>query len=263
MDEIGEIDDREIERLLSGRISAGAEAPDLVRFLSDFDATHPEPSIAHCEGAHLSAIFAAARQLAETDPPFRGQVRATPESTPRASEPADQGRSWMARRLPKWAGVKLAIPFAVMLFAFGGVALAGGLVYHGASDGGGSPAVTEPAPLDTLLDATGGDDADDSAIVESDSSAITDPRDAAIDESEPGGADRGDADDTASVESERNDRDDPDEAAIEQYDQDDSDDEAVDEDDQEDQEDRDSVALEENEQDEQDEQGGGGEHEDD
>ena len=97
MDETGKMNKRGIERLLSARMPAGEEAPELARFLRDFDATYPEPRIDHCEADHLSAIFAAAQQVAETESPAAKH----------------------AGRTLKWAGVKLAIPVAVILFAFG------------------------------------------------------------------------------------------------------------------------------------------------
>ena len=233
MDETGEIKDTEIARLLSGRMPADEEVPELARFLRDFDATYPEPSIDHCEAAHLSAIFAAAEQSAEAETAVAKQVTGTWKSVPRAPVLGHNHRSWAARRFPKWAGVKLAIPIAIILFAFGGVALAGGLVYHEASGTGVSTGMTQPGPVDAELDATNQDDSDDAAIEEQEQSDQDDSDDAAIEEQEQ--SDQDDSDDAAIEEQEQSDQDDSDDAAIEeqeQTDQDDSDDAAVEEHDQ-------------------------------
>ena len=126
MNETGEMNDRDVECLLRGRIPAAEEAPKLVGFLADFDATYPEPSIDHCEAGHLSAIFAAAQQLADTDRPMVARIGDNSMSAQRTRGLGDERRDLMARRLPRWLGVKLVIPIAVLLFAFGGVAVAGG-----------------------------------------------------------------------------------------------------------------------------------------
>ncbi len=223
MDDTGEMNDRDIERLLGGRMPADGEAPGLARFLGDFDATYPEPSLDHCEAAHLSAIFAAAQQPAESERPLPGQASATPKPAP---------RNWTARRFPKWAGVKLAIPLAIMLFAFGGVALAGGFVYHEVSDPGRSTEVTQPGPGDTVLDATDVDDADGAAIVEGEQKHLDDPDDAAIEKGD--GDDLGEADEA----DEGHEADEADEA-------DEGDDPAIEENDRSDQSDADGLAIEE------------------
>ncbi len=249
MDETGEIKDTEIARLLSGRIPADEEAPELARFLRDFDATYPEPSIGHCEAAHLSAIFAAAQQSVETESAVARPVTGTPKSAPRAPVLRDSHRSWTGRRFPKWAGVKLAIPIAIILFAFGGVALAGGLVYHEASSTGISTEMTQPGPVDAELDANDQDDSDDAAIEEHEQSDQDDSDDAAIEEHEQ--SDQDDSDDAAIEEHEQSDQDDSDDAAIEEHeqsDQDDTDDAAIEEHEQSDQDDSDDAAIEEHEQ---------------
>jgi hypothetical protein len=71
---------RDIERLLRGRIPVGEEDPELARFLQDFEQAYPEPAIDHCESAHLSAVFAAAQQLAAADRPVHVK-RGTKEAT--------------------------------------------------------------------------------------------------------------------------------------------------------------------------------------
>ncbi len=161
MNEPGEMNDRDVERLIRGRIPVPEEAPKLAGFLADFDATYPEPSIDHCEAGHLSAIFAAAQQLAEADQPLARPTGENPRSGQRTRGLGDERRDWMARRLPRWLGVKLAIPIAILLFAFGGVAVAGGLVYHQATSADSPPEVTQPGSSDTTLDPIGQDDSEE------------------------------------------------------------------------------------------------------
>jgi hypothetical protein len=146
MDETRGLSDEQIERLLSGRLQSDSDAPEIARFLTDFQDVYPEPSIDSCEASHLAAIFATARKISEEE---RGVTRpATGTARPWSIAPRGGGgkSSWPAWRLPRRAGAKLAVAIVVMLFAFGGVAAASGFVYHQTSGAGSSTTLTQPGP---------------------------------------------------------------------------------------------------------------------
>jgi hypothetical protein len=169
-------------------LPADEESPELARFLKDFAAVCPEPSIDHCEAAHLNAIFASAQHLADPGHPTPGQVGETPKLTSRSSGLGTERGNWMARRSPKWLGIKLVIPLAILLFAFGGVALAGGLVYHQASEAGDSPVITQPGPGDGALAPIDVDDVDHQAAEVDDRAVYQD------DQADQGDVDKPDVD---------------------------------------------------------------------
>ena len=267
MDETGKMSHKEIARLLRGRIPAGEEAPELARFLSDFDATYPEPSVDHCEAAHLSAIFAAAQQLAEPETPVAVLAGGTPKSAPRAPRLGDEKRSWTARRFPKWAGVKLAIPVAIMLLAFGGVAFADEFVYHEASGAAGSTESTQPRTVGTVFEATGRDDGRGPASSMGGQSGVNDAGEAAVGQEDQNGQnyqnhqtdqkgqnyqnDQTDSDDTAVDQKDRNDQSDANDTAIGQKgqnDQSDANDEVIGQKGQKDQSDANDAVIGQNDQ---------------
>jgi hypothetical protein len=133
MDATSHRTDRDIERLLTGRIPAGEEDPELARFLLDFEAAYPEPSVDHCEAAHLSAIFAAAQQAVVADHP-----------APIGRETKEDKVTRRRVGLLAWVGIA-----ALVVIALGTtVAFAGPGVFTGGSDTTVTP--TTPMTVETV-----------------------------------------------------------------------------------------------------------------
>lgn len=146
------MNERDVDRLFDGRADAcsgldsGTEA-----FFADLRATYPEASTEHCEQVHVSAMLREASLITE-----KGEPVVRPASN--ANGPAQQvsGLSkWREAVMAKFSGLtmgaRVAAAATVLVFAFTGVAVAGGLpqpVQHAVSQAASVMGISIPDPED-------------------------------------------------------------------------------------------------------------------
>jgi hypothetical protein len=144
--------ERDVDRLFQGRAAAcSAQDAGIEAFFADLRASQAEVSTEHCEQGHLSAMIREAHLITD-----KGEPVARPAS--KAIGPAVQ-----ASGLPKWResvmakfsgltiGARIAAAATLLVFAFTGVAVAGGLprpVQHAVSHAASVIGVSIPDPED-------------------------------------------------------------------------------------------------------------------
>lgn len=230
------IDESDLRALSRGQVpSDDPRLGDVAAFLADLDAAIPQPSIAHCEARHLSAMFEQAHLLAD-----KGEPALTPASKADGPEEQVSGLPKPRRKtmLDKLKGspvfamlkgasftAKIMVVTTAFMALFSGMAFAGvlpgplqdvtadavsaaGIDLPGGADEPSVPEAVQDVDADDVEDIDDADDADDAVDADDDAEDIDDADDADDD-----AEDIEDIDDADDADDDAEDIDDADDAA--------------------------------------------------